>query len=67
MQQDNNNKCRVGSRQKLLPGVDGHRLGGIVGFVDAYKSVCQLKHVISQADDHKLCILCALLDVMCHN
>lgn len=51
----------------ISPGVDGHGLGGIVGLVDAYKSVCQLKHVVSQADDHKLGILCAFLDVMCHN
>lgn len=52
---------------KSLPRVDGHRFGGVVGFVDAYKAVCQLKHVIPQADDDKLSVLGALLDVVRHN
>ena len=52
---------------KSLPRVDGHRFRGVVGFVDAHKTVCQLKHVIPQADDDKLCILGALLDIVRHN
>ena len=50
-----------------LPWVDCYRFGGIVGLVNPYKTVCQLKHVVAQTDDHKLSILCALLDVVCHN
>ncbi len=49
------------------PWADSHRLCGIVGFVDAHKAVCQLKHIVPQADDYKLSILGTLLDVVRHN
>lgn len=35
--------------------------------VDAHQPVCQLKHVVAQADDHKLRVLGALLDVVPHD
>lgn len=44
--------------------VDGDRLCRVVGLVDADQAVCQLKHVVAQADDNKLGVLCALLDVV---
>lgn len=47
--------------------VDGHRLGGVVSLVDADQAVCQLKHIVAQADDDKLGVLGALLDVVRHN
>lgn len=47
--------------------VDGHGLGRIVGLVDAYEAVGQLEHVVAQADDDKLRVLGALLDVVRHN
>lgn len=35
--------------------------------VDAHKAVGQLKHVVAQADDHKLRVLGAVLDVVAHD
>jgi len=55
------------SRQQCSPWVDGHRLGSIVGLVDAHKPVCQLKHVVAQTNDHKLRILGALLNIVCND
>ena len=54
-------------RHECSPWVDGHRLGSIVGLVDAHKPVCQLKHVVAKTDDHKLRVLGALLDVVCND
>ncbi len=33
----------------------------------SYQSVCQLKHVVSQGNDDKLCPLGFLHNVVCHN
>eukprot|EP00983_Pelagomonas_calceolata_P040446 1137619-Pelagomonas_calceolata.AAC.5 len=45
--------CRDGGHHELA-GVDGHCLGGIVRLVDAHQPVCQLEHVVAQADDDEL-------------
>ena len=50
-----------------FPGVDRHRLGGVVRLVDAHQPVCQFKHVVAQADDHELRVLGPLLDVVRHD
>ena len=50
-----------------LARVDGYRLGGVIGLVDANQTVRQLKHVVAQADDHKLRVLGALLDIVRHD
>ena len=50
-----------------IPWVDGHRLCGVVGLVDAHQAVSQLKHIVAQADDHELRILGPLLDIVRHN
>lgn len=42
-------------------GVDGHALGDIVGLVDTHEAVCDLEHVVSQADDDELGVLGAFL------
>ena len=47
--------------------IDGNWLGRIVCLVDAHQSVCQLKHVISQANDDELSIFSPVLDVMGHS
>ena len=44
-----------------------HALGGMVRLVDAHQPVCQLKHVVSKADDDELGVLSALLDVVSNN
>ncbi len=41
--------------------VDSHTLGGVVSFVDADKTICDLKHVVPQGDDDELSVLCLLL------
>lgn len=33
----------------------------------AHQAVCELEHVVPQADDHELCIFSALLDVVRHD
>lgn len=38
-----------------------HTFCGIVSLVYSNQSVCNLKHVVSQGDDDKLCIFCLLL------
>lgn len=35
-------------------GVGGHTLGGVLGFINPNQSVCNLKHVVAQADDDEL-------------
>ena len=44
-----------------LPGVDGDTLCTVVRFVNTHQSVGQFKHVVAQADNDKLSILCAFL------
>lgn len=42
-------------------GVDPHTLSGVVSFVDANETVCNLKHVVPQGDDNELGVLGLLL------
>lgn len=41
--------------------VNCHWLGGIVCFINTHKAISQLKHIVSQWNDDKLCILRSLL------
>lgn len=50
-----------------LAGVDGHTLGSVVRFVNANEPVSQFKHIVSEADDDELRILCPLLYVVGNN
>ena len=61
--------CRAGccSSYSKLPGIDGHALGGVLGLVDPHQAVCQLEHVVAQADDDELRVLRLLLDVVGHD
>ena len=47
--------------------VDSNGFGRVVGLVDSNKTICKLKHVVSQTDDHKLSILGSFLDVIRDN
>ena len=45
-----------------LVRVDGDTLGTVIRLVDPDQAVCQLKHVVTQTYDDKLCILGPLLN-----
>jgi hypothetical protein len=49
-----------------VPGVDCDCFGGVVSLIDAHQAIRQLKHVVAQADDDKLGVLGALLDIVAH-
>lgn len=55
------------SHREIISILDCDTLGHMVDFVDTNQSFCEFEHVVPQADDNKLCILGAFLDVARHN
>lgn len=51
----------------VIPILNRYALRHVVHLIHAHESARQLKHVVPQGDNDKLCVLGALFNVRCHD
>lgn len=52
----------------ILPWVNSNRLGAIIGFIDPNQPIGEFKHVVTEGDNDKLCVVIGpLLDIVRNN